>query len=276
MKKIYKYTGVFILLSVFILSAIWSFIIEPEFLLVKKVSIEVPKWHKEHKNLKFAVLADFHIGFGHMNKNKLSEIIKRTNKENPDIVILLGDYVNQSSQNEKYLPLLKELGNFKSKYGIFAIMGNHESWEVRHKIRKYLKKANIKLLENDAEKLTVNKKDLWIAGVEDLTTGFPDIDVVMDKINDNNNPAVLLSHNPDIFDIIPERFCITLAGHTHGGQLYIPFLVRLVTPSEYGMRFLKGHVVNNNRHIYISSGLGTTIIPARFLVPPEIIILRLE
>ncbi len=276
LKKNVKSFSVVLLIISFILVVVWSFWVEPGMLLVRKVSINIPNWHKEHENLKIAVLTDFHIGSGYMDRKNLARIIEKTNAQGPDIVVLLGDYINLSSKNEQYLPYLADLGNFTSKYGVYAVLGNHESWQVRHKIRYYIRKNGVKLLENKAEKVTVNGKSFWIAGIEDLTTGYPDLAKTLNQVEDPKSPVILLTHNPDVFGEVPQRVSITLAGHTHGGQVYIPFLVRLITPSRFGRRFLKGHVVQSNRHILISSGLGTTIIPARFLVPPEIIILNLN
>lgn len=276
MRKTVKYSGILLLLISFSLVIVWSFFIEPKLIMVRNVSIDIPHWNKEHKNLKIVLLTDFHIGFGHMSRKNLAKIIERTNSYNPDIVLLLGDYVNLSAQNQKYLPFLVDFKKLRSKYGVFAIMGNHESWEVRNKIRYFIKQAGIKLLENRAEKITIDEKSFWIAGIDDLTTGYPDLEKTMSQIRDAQSPVLFLSHNPDIFEQVSSRVSLTLTGHTHGGQIYVPFLVRLMTPSRFGRRFLKGHVVQNNRHIFISSGLGTTIIPARFLVPPEIVILELE
>ncbi len=276
MKKSVKRPGIFFITTGIILVTVWGFLIEPGILMERKVSINIPHWHKEHKNFKIAVLTDFHIGFGHMDRKNLARIIERTNSYNPDIVLLLGDYVNVSSEHPEYLHYLVDFKNFSSKYGIFAIFGNHESWEVRNKIKYFIRQAGVRLLENRAKKLTIGEKSIWIAGIDDLDTGYPDLKGVINQIDDKDNPVLLLSHNPDIFEAVPERVSLTLSGHTHGGQIYVPFLVRLVTPSRFGKRFLKGHVVYDNRHIFVSSGLGTTVIPARFMVPPEIVILNLE
>lgn len=276
LKKNIKNFSVILFIISFIPVMIWSFFVEPGMLLVRNVSIDLPNWHKEHENLKIAVLTDFHIGSGFMGRKNLTRIIRKTNEQNPDIVFLLGDYVNLASENEQYLPYLADLGGFTAKYGVYAVLGNHDSWEVRHKIRHYIAKNGVKLLENNTEKVTVNEKSFWIAGIEDLITGYPDLKGTLSQIEDDVNPVILLTHNPDVFDEVPDRVSLTLAGHTHGGQIYIPFLVNMVTPSRFDGRFLKDHIVQDNRHILVSSGLGTTIIPARFLVPPEIIVLQLN
>jgi hypothetical protein len=89
-------------------------------------------------------------------------------------------------------------------------------------------------------------------------------------------PVVLLSHDPDVFPHVPDRVALTLAGHTHGGQVAIPLLRRPAIPSAYGERYARGHVVEDGRHLYVSSGLGTSGLPLRLLAPPEIVVLELR
>ncbi|NLF83443.1 MAG: metallophosphoesterase [Candidatus Gastranaerophilales bacterium] len=98
----------------------------------------------------------------------------------------------------------------------------------------------------------------------------------MKKRGNDNNPVILLSHNPDVYMKLPKGISITLSGHTHGGQIYIPFIANLVNPSRFGRKFLSGHVVRDDNHFYVGKGLGTTIIPARLFAQPEITILRFE
>ena len=88
--------------------------------------------------------------------------------------------------------------------------------------------------------------------------------------------VLLLSHDPDVFPSVPARVAVTLAGHTHGGQVGIPYLRRPFVPSRYGERYVHGHVVEDGRHLYVSSGLGTSGIPVRLLRPPEVVILTLR
>jgi predicted MPP superfamily phosphohydrolase len=85
--------------------------------------------------------------------------------------------------------------------------------------------------------------------------------------------VLIATHNPDLFPSVPERVALTLAGHTHGGQVYIPFIGRLIVPSRYGERFAIGHVVEGGRHLFVTPGVGTSIVPVRFLVPPEVSVL---
>ena len=90
-----------------------------------------------------------------------------------------------------------------------------------------------------------------------------------------DDPVILLVHEPDIFTKVPPRVALTLAGHTHGGQIVFPMLPPLFVPSEYGARFAYGHIVENDRHMIVSGGLGTSFVPLRLGVPPEILRVRL-
>ena len=84
------------------------------------------------------------------------------------------------------------------------------------------------------------------------------------------------THNPDMFPELPARITLTLAGHTHGGQVYLPIVGRLVVPSRYGQRYAIGHIIEKGRHLFVTPGLGTSILPVRFLVPPEISLLKIS
>lgn len=271
----FKLSKYLILFFVFIIPVLilWSFVVEPRLIVVKKQTIDLPNWHEEHRNLKMAVLSDFHVGFGITDQKRLQEIVQKTNQQKPDFIFLLGDYINHKNHAEVSFDIFDEFKNFRTQYGIYAVMGNHESWKIKPNLRKKFEQLNIHILENKAEKVTISNKSFYIAGIQDYRTGHPDLEAV---INDDGNPLILLSHNPDIFEETTPQVSLTLSGHTHGGQIYIPFLTKYLNPSKCKSNFLRGYLQRNDNHLYITSGLGTTIIPARFLVSPEIIVLKLN
>ena len=116
---------------------------------------------------------------------------------------------------------------------------------------------------------------MWVAGVGDYWAERYDVSKALFALP-LGVPAIGLTHNPDLFPEIPDRFSLIVAGHTHGGQVYLPFLGRLIVPSEYGQRYAIGHVIEGGRHLFVTPGVGTSIIPVRFLVPPEISVLELQ
>ena len=91
----------------------------------------------------------------------------------------------------------------------------------------------------------------------------------------NSAPVIVITHNPDVFPLVPNRVCLTIAGHTHGGQVALPLVGRLIVPSKYGQRYAIGHIREEGRDLFVTSGVGTSIIPVRFRVPPEIVFLEI-
>jgi len=258
-----------------ILPVTWALFVEPNMLVVKKVDLTVPKWHKEFNSLKIVVLSDIHVGSPFINYSKLDTIVKITNKEKPDLIFLLGDYLFQGVIGDNFIKpnlVIDKLGNLKATHGVIAVLGNHDWW---YDCKKYLENKKITVLENKAVKINYAGKTLWVAGVGDLWTMPVNITDAIKNIK-SNNPIILLSHNPDIFPIVPPGISLTIAGHTHGGQVYVPFMGRIVTPSDYGKRYATGHIVESNRHLFVSSGIGTTILPVRFGTPPEIVVLNIK
>ena len=96
---------------------------------------------------------------------------------------------------------------------------------------------------------------------------------ISDRFRKKEDAAILLTHNPDVFPSVPARFQLTLAGHTHGGQVALPLLGPLIVPSNFGSRYARGYIVEKDRSLFVTTGIGTSVMPVRFLVPPEISVL---
>ncbi|MFY9227482.1 MAG: metallophosphoesterase [Blastocatellia bacterium] len=274
-KAIMVFTLSFILLG-FILAS-WAFWFEPDSLVVRKVEIKLENWHKEHDGLKIAILTDLHVGSPHINLEKLSLLVAETNKENADLALILGDLVATKVKGGKFIepePIAEKLKGLKAEK-IVAVLGNHDWWYNGERVIKALQDVGIIVLENNSITFSKNEKNIWLAGLADLWTRKIDLNKALEETKDNN-PILLLTHNPDIFPEIPEQVSLTLAGHTHGGQVKLSFLGRPVVPSKYGERYAIGHVKENNRNLFVGSGVGTSIIPVRFCVPPEVTILTIK
>ena len=119
------------------------------------------------------------------------------------------------------------------------------------------------------------KLSFLVGGLGDFWEGRHDVGATLASVP-SGQPVLAFTHNPDVFPEIPERVSLTVAGHTHGGQVYIPLVGRPVVPSRYGQRYAIGHIVENGRHLFVTPGLETSIIPVRFLVPPEVSVLELQ
>jgi predicted MPP superfamily phosphohydrolase len=188
------------------------------------------------------------------------------------------------------------LGRLKAPLGVHAVLGNHDWWDDRTvqregrgvpECRRELEAAGIPVYENDAVRLTKSGRPFWLAGLGDQLAYMParrfrkltrfgvdDLASTLAKVTDNA-PVVLMAHEPDVALRVPSRVALQLSGHTHGGQVRLPFIGRPMIPSAYGERFAYGHIVEGGRNLVVSAGLGMTGLPVRFGVPPEIAIITL-
>lgn len=254
----------YFLLIIFVL-LFWAVIIEPNVLTVKHITLK----NKNLSGLKFVFASDFHIK--PYEKIRLKRIVHTINMQNPDIVLLGGDYVNghKAGFTLSADKIAKELSNIKSEYGSYAVMGNHDGWQGKAPIIKAFRDNGINVLENENK----NFDKFSIAGVEDLQTSVPDIRKALESAN---GEVILLSHTPDIFPDVPKEVALTLAGHTHGGQVVLPKNKAIIVPSMYGTRYAYGLKEEDGRKIFISRGLGTSIMPLRFNCFPEIVVVDFE
>lgn len=267
-----------ILALVAVVLGLWAFWIEPAWLTTHKCVLQLPQWHAEHRGLKVAILTDLHIGSPHTGIEKLQQVVRRTNDERPDLVVLLGDLVIQGVVGGRFVepePIAKALQGLQAPLGVFAVLGNHDWWYDGPRVQKALEAAGIVVLENQAHSVQHRGKAFWVVGIADLWTRKPDIVSSLRQV-EGNDPVILITHNPDLFPDVPSRVSLTLAGHTHGGQVNLPLVGRLVVPSRYGQRYAMGHVVEEGRHLFVGGGVGSSILPVRFRVPPEVVFLELQ
>jgi predicted MPP superfamily phosphohydrolase len=255
---------------------IWAFWLEPASLTVVEDRVTIP-WRGSGP-LRIALLTDLHIGSPFNGIDKLRDVVRRTNAANPDIICLLGDLVIQGVVGGRFVPpeeIAAELQPLHARSGTFAVLGNHDGWFDHDRVARAVTNAGITIVEERAVRVHTSAGLVWIAGVSDLWTGVHDVKVALASVTDNE-PVLLMTHNPDVFPTVPDRVSLTLAGHTHGGQVLLPFVGRPIVPSRFGQRYAAGHVIEGNRHMYVGTGVGTSIVPVRFRVPPTVVIVRIE
>jgi predicted MPP superfamily phosphohydrolase len=276
-KRIRTIIGVVLLLGL-VCAGIWSFLIEPNRVVVREETIQLENWPAGLENLRIAVLSDLHVGSPHISADKLRYIVLKVNEARPDVVVLLGDFVIQNVVGGKFVEpeiIAANLKGLRARHGVYAVLGNHDWWYDAVRVGRALESAGILVLENDVARIERGGQAIWLAGLTDAWTNLTDIAGTLGKVTDDS-PVIALTHNPDIFPNIPTRIVLTLAGHTHGGQVNFPFFGRVKVPSEFGKRYAAGHIVEKNHHLFVTTGVGTSIIPVRFRVPPEIVILTLK
>jgi predicted MPP superfamily phosphohydrolase len=253
---------------------LWAFWLEPASLTVleERVSLRWPA----PRSLRIAILTDLHVGSPFNGIAKLGDIVDRTNAAQPDIVCILGDLVIQGVIGGRFVApeeIATELKRLRAPAGIVAVLGNHDGWLDHDRVRDAIERSDIRVVEDTAARLNTPAGALWVAGISDLWTGRHDLATALASVKDDGAPVVLLTHNPDVFPLVPDRVTLTLAGHTHGGQVRLPFVGRPIVPSRFGQRFAAGHIVEGGRHLFVATGLGTSILPVRFRVPPAVTML---
>lgn len=271
-------TGVLGLSIAFASLGAWATVIEPERLVVRPVTIPLAGWPARWEGLRVAAIADVHAGSPHVGYAQLEHLVRTANEHRPDLVVLLGDYVCRRTPQEgveKPENVAAMLSRLRAPLGVVAVLGNHDQWLDGPRMRRAFEDAGMRVLDNEALRLDRAGQPLWLVGIADALTGNPRIDVALDKVP-AGDPVVLLTHNPDLFDHeVPDRVALTLAGHTHGGQVRLPFIGAPVVPSAFGQRYAEGMVVEGKRTLFVTPGIGTSVLPIRLGVPPEISLLTL-
>jgi len=266
-------------------TAVYAAAVEPQGLVVTRYA-PAPRGWPAGRGLSITVIADLHAGGPDMLLPHVRHVVDTANALQSDLIVLLGDYIARYKFPTERVPdrlWAAELARLQAPLGVWAILGNHDWWYHVAAVRGALADAKIPLLENDAVLLGRDRQKFWLAGLGDQLAhplgrgrfrGEDDLPGTLKKIR-TDDPVVLLAHEPDIFPRVPARVALTLAGHTHGGQIRLLLVWPLFVPSKFGARFAYGHVVEDEQHMIVSGGLGTSIIPARLGVPPEIVHVRL-
>lgn len=240
---------------------VWSFFIEPNLLIIKNYTV------KELGKKKIVFVSDFHISKN--DKTRLQKIVNTINELEPDLVLSGGDFI-KGHAGKNTMPIEEQARELKRiKAPIFTVLGNHDGRYNKELVRNVLKENGITVLENS----NVKFEELSIAGVEDIQTGFPDVELALIG---TEHPKILLSHNPDIYYDVHENVDLILAGHLHGGQIYLPLIGALSVPSKYGNKFVRGMIQENKNKMLVTNGLGTSILPIRFGSIPEIVVINGE
>ncbi|MCG8592494.1 MAG: metallophosphoesterase [Proteobacteria bacterium] len=271
-------TGAGLVGAVAVALSAWAFGFEPASLSVRQHVVALPAWPAELTGLRVAVLADIHTGSPWNDEAKLERIVAATNAEQPDLILLAGDFVIHGVVGGRFVApeaSARILCRLEAPLGVYGVLGNHDWWLDAGRIQTAFENAGIPILEDRAIRLDAPGGAFWLLGISDFWEGPHDVERARSFVVDTA-PVLAFTHNPDIFPLLPPGFALTLAGHTHGGQVALPLLGRPIVPSIYGERFAIGHVEEDGRHLFVTPGLGTSILPVRFRVPPEISIVELR
>ncbi len=261
---------------------VWAFLVEPRLLLLREVVVETPAW--TGPPLRIGVISDVHVG-PHMSPRRVERLVARMSAEEPDLVLLVGDYVSghltpaerSVRENDAIREGLAALGRVQAPLGTVAVLGNHDWWYDAGIVETALEAEGVAVLENVA--LRVERSDgteFWLAGLADYEseTAQPDWATTLGRAPADAD-VLAFAHWPDVFWGAPERVALTVAGHSHCGQVNLPILGR-VAVSPGSAEWPCGLYEEAGRRLYVTGGVGVSILPVRFRAPPEIAIVTLK
>ncbi len=255
------------------LTSIYAHKIEPNWLEVKQISITLPNLDRAFAGYRIVQLTDLHIGDG-IDRTQLNKIVEVVNDRHPDLVVLTGDYVTRNPDLQAEL-LTSTLAKFHARDRTLAVLGNHDVFDGNGpSVRKSIANSGITLLENTVYTTKRNGATLHVAGVGDVWYGAAKLDRVLAQLP-ATGAAIMLAHEPDFADATAAtgRFGLQLSGHSHGGQVRIPFMKKKYPP--YGIKYPIGQYRVGEMIQYTSRGVGFPGVHARFNCRPEISIFNL-
>jgi len=256
---------------------VYSRYIEPELLVVHEEVVVSDKIKQTRTPLKIVQFSDTHLGKDYTLKN-LKKVIDKINETKPDIIVFTGDLIDNNAKYDEIDSVIKELSNLQAKMCKVAVYGNHDhggNGTKRYKI--IMESSGFILLNNTSYKIDLgNNQKMNLIGIDDILLGNPDIAKATKSIKAKDY-NLFISHAPDVADemkIYP--IDLQVSGHSHGGQVAIPFIGAPFTP-PYAKKYIKGMYTisgNDRMKLYVNCGLGTSQVRYRFLNVPEITVLR--
>ncbi len=269
----------------------YSYFIEPNRLVVNEKEIVIPSLDPAFVGLRIAAISDIHGGSNGASRENIERMVSTVIEQNVDLVVLLGDYVsnhgdpvNAPMQIEEVAELLKPL---HARYGVFAVLGNHDGFYGKDRVAGALKANGLSVLQNEIAGIEHNGKTLRLLGLNDhmqfIEWRLYDEQIRRVMANDGRSgDIIVLQHSPDVisllnhFDVPGDDFRLMIAGHSHGGQVWLPVIGTPLVPSTFGQRYVSGLVKEKGKNMFITTGIGTSQLPFRFMVPPEIAVITLK
>lgn len=254
--------------------------IEPHLLQLKRVQIPLRRLPSSLDGFKIVYLSDFHL-YPHTRIELIQEAVDMANDLKPDLVALGGDYVTARRSSppgevDEMFELAPVLAQLNARYGVFAILGNHDHWRgdlngnpEKNFVRQGLEKSGIPVLMNCGMTLDIGRERVYLAGVDDGWVRLNDLPKALEN-HPSGVTTIVLMHAPDFADEFhkDERIDLQLSGHSHGGQVRFPLIGSPFCP-PYGRKYDMGLYRVGKMWLYTSVGLGLTA-PIRFNCRPEV------
>jgi predicted MPP superfamily phosphohydrolase len=257
----------------------YSTLVEPGWLAVEQIALELPRLANPFSGFRLVQISDIHIG-GWMNRERLRQVVEALLAQEPDLVVITGDFVIGHGWNDSLQSVLDEmvaeLSVLTEGCTTLAVLGNHDYWTNADAVRAALHACRIVNISNDVYSLSRDAGQLHIAGVDDIWEGQDRLDLVLEKLP-QAGAALLLAHEPDYADRSAKtgRFDLQLSGHSHGGQVVLPFIGPPILP-YLGRKYPSGLYKVGGMWQYTNRGVGMARLKVRFNCRPEITVFTLE
>lgn len=249
--------------------------------LVRSITIDLPDWPAGALPIKVVLLSDIHLGNLVMDQKRLSRIVAQTDALGPDLVVLAGDFVvghTPSGVEARAAKLSAPLAKLRPRLGTIAVLGNHDYWTNPQTVGAALARAGITVLDNHA----VRAGPIVVAGVGDAFSEHDRAAQTLEEAHRLNGPIVVLTHSPDLSPHLPSGVRLVLAGHTHCGQIVLPWGLHLTLGSPYERgkrlyipRYRCGLIRDPSRSTIVTAGVGSGTVPIRFGAPPDLWLITL-
>ena len=266
-------TALLVLLILLVGMPLWLFANARAMPVVRRLDVTLPfPADAPRRPVTVALMTNTHLSGPDNSPERMARVVARVNGLRPDLIVLGGDYIGDDKGGVTYDPVqsIAPFAALRAPLGVVAVLGNHDARKhafiSRAQWHGLFARIGIRLLDNQA----VRRGPLAVGGLRDIYTGRPDIPKTLDAMQALGGAPLMLSHGPDAFPLLPDRPMLTLVGHTHCGQVALPFAGIVYVPSRYGTRYACGVYREGQRTMVVSAGLGTSGLPIRLLAPPDV------
>jgi uncharacterized protein len=276
-QKILHRSSKFLLVAIAILftTSVYARGVEPRWFELKTIEITIAGLNPAFEGYKIVQLSDIHARSGIMNRQQLEKVASIVNQQQPDLIALTGDYITDRPEKAEEM-LTNAFSQLKATDGVVAIMGNHDREHTTLPLERAFAKAKVNFLNNAVHSIDRNGNKLNIAGVDDVYFNLANLPQTISQLPETGT-NILLAHEPDFVDLAADthKFGLQLSGHSHGGQIVIPFLPRFT--ALLAKKYISGYYQVDQTQLYVSAGVGTSsILQARFNCRPEISVIVLH
>jgi len=257
----------------------YASLIEPGWLDVEQIKLKLPRLSPKFSGIRIAQISDIHLG-GWMNNERLTQVVETVIAQAPDLVVMTGDYVIghnwHGDVNSTLSVLREEFSKLTSQFLTLSVLGNHDHWLDAESVRASLNTCGVLDISNDVHTINSGGFKFHIAGVDDVYVNRDNLNLVLEKLPEQG-ASILLVHEPNFADLSSEtgRFDLQISGHSHGGQVVLPFIGPPILP-RLAEKYPSGLYKVKNMYQYTNRGVGMTNPTIRFNCRPEITVFTIE